>query len=480
MENKAKTLDERQFVTKVVRSSFIVCAMVFFLAQILMLMQDEIRCLGVKAYSAGGNYIKAMDIAEDIADDETRNKTCYYIADDMHSDGQFEQAAEIFAELGEYSDSQERYMQCNYDMAVHMQETGDLEGALAAFVLLGDYSDSVERQRDVTYNIAVRMYESGEYSDAVVKFISLDKYKDSNELAYKSALEITGDENAAMAIISSGGVSPEEMEMTLRIAERRSIISGNSITAGARHTVLRHADGTVSACGDNSKGQCNVSSWNDVMEIRAGAYHTVGLKEDGTVVAVGDNSKGQCNVSEWKNVISIAVGDSDTIGLTSDGTVLCAGYHDYSDILRAAGIRGVYAGSYALVVQSESGSIIASHKSVNFTSDRILNDAAVNTGYYAAIQTGGKCISSLEEAAGWKDIAYIEGGPNGVVAADVEGKIHSVIFRKADKIDFSSLDDICQCAAGTEHYVFLAADGTVYAYGDNTYGQCHVESLGSY
>jgi len=480
MENKAKTAYERQFVTKVVRSSLIVCAMLFFLAQILMINQDEVRYLGAKAFSAVGNYVKAIDIAEDITDDEMRDKICYYIAGDMQSDSQFEYAAKIFAELGEYSDSPERYIQCNYGMAVQMQENGDLEGALAAFVLLGNYSDSVERQRDVTYEIAVMLYESGEYSDAVVKFVSLGKYKDSSEFAYKSALAITGDEDAAMAIISSGGVSSEEMEMTLRITERRSVISGNAIAAGAKHTVLRRADGTVSACGDNSKGQCNVNSWKDIIEIRTGAYHTVGLKKDGTVVAVGDNSKGQCDVSEWRNVVSIAVGDSDTIGLTADGTVLCAGYHDYSDIQRAKGIRGVYAGSYALVVQNESGAIIASHKSGGFISDRILNDIAVNTGYYAAIQTGGKCISSLEEAAEWRNIAYIDGGPNGVVAADVDGMVHSLFFRKADKIDFSALKDICQCAAGTGHYVFLAANGMVYAFGDNTYGQCDVASLGGY
>lgn len=36
--------------------------------------------------------------------------------------------------------------------------------------------------------------------------------------------------------------------------------------------------------------------------IAAGRGHTVALKSDGTVVAVGDNTYGQCNVSSWHNI----------------------------------------------------------------------------------------------------------------------------------------------------------------------------------
>ena len=59
------------------------------------------------------------------------------------------------------------------------------------------------------------------------------------------------------------------------------------------------ADGTVVAVGDNSYGQCDVTSWTDIVQVAAGAYHTVGLKADGTVVAVGWNNYGQCNVTGW-------------------------------------------------------------------------------------------------------------------------------------------------------------------------------------
>jgi alpha-tubulin suppressor-like RCC1 family protein len=49
--------------------------------------------------------------------------------------------------------------------------------------------------------------------------------------------------------------------------------------------------------GNNDSGQCNVSSWTDIVAIAADYHHTVGLKSDGTVVAVGDNNDVQVNVS---------------------------------------------------------------------------------------------------------------------------------------------------------------------------------------
>jgi alpha-tubulin suppressor-like RCC1 family protein len=74
------------------------------------------------------------------------------------------------------------------------------------------------------------------------------------------------------------------------------------IAAGLRHTVGLESDGTVVAVGDNGSGQCNVSSWTDIIQAAAGVYHTVGLKSDGTVVAVGDNGSGQCNVGGWTDI----------------------------------------------------------------------------------------------------------------------------------------------------------------------------------
>lgn len=472
--------NESRFIKGVVLSSVCILAVMVVLGQLLWIMREDVAFLAARTYADGGNYAKAMELVEGISDSDVRLGRTYDLAEHMYANEHFSQAAEVFDELGDYGNSRERYMQCSYELAAELYRSGDLQGAVDAFARLGDYSDSIERQRAIAYEIAVRLYDNAEYPDAVIRFLSLGDYRDCADKAYRSAIAMTGDEDATMAILSSGGLPPEELQTALLIVERRADIGGNAIAAGAGHTVLRHADGTVSACGDNSQGQCDVRGWSGIIEIRAGAHHTVGLKKDGTVVAVGDNSSGQCDVSEWQSIVAIAAGDCDTIGLTADGTVLSTGYHKYSDIERAAGIRAIFAGSYALAAQTDSGTVIASHKTCAFTAERQIIDAAIHTGYYAAIQSGGGCLSSLEQLAEWKGIAFIAGGPRGIVASDVEGKVHSLFFRQADNIDLSSLSNVSQCAAGTEHYVFLTTDGAVYAFGDNSYGQCSIEELGSY
>lgn len=59
------------------------------------------------------------------------------------------------------------------------------------------------------------------------------------------------------------------------------------------------------ATGYNGVGQCNVSSWEDIVAVSAGGAHTVGLRSNGTVVSTkytGDHDYGQCNVSSWTDI----------------------------------------------------------------------------------------------------------------------------------------------------------------------------------
>ncbi len=95
--------------------------------------------------------------------------------------------------------------------------------------------------------------------------------------------------------------------------------SKDTIAAGRGHTVALKSDGTVVAVGRDKEGECNVSGWYDIEAVAAGwrrtiglkpdgtviavgCVHTVGLKSDGTVVAEGDNTYGQCDVSSWRNI----------------------------------------------------------------------------------------------------------------------------------------------------------------------------------
>ena len=126
------------------------------------------------------------------------------------------------------------------------------------------------------------------------------------------------------------------------------------------------ADGTVVAVGSNSYGLCDVSSWQDIVQVSAGNSHTVGLKADGTVVAVGFNCGGSCDVSSWQDIVQVSAGDDHTVGLKADGTVVATEYigkrelyHGQCEVSDWRDIVQVSAGSYHTVGLKSDGTVVA-------------------------------------------------------------------------------------------------------------------------
>ena len=206
-----------------------------------------------------------------------------------------------------------------------------------------------------------------------------------------------------------------------------------SIAAGHWWTVGLITDGTVVAtevmnyCKEIYGGQCEVSSWRDIVAISTGRSHTIGLKSNGTVVAtkyMGDkeNYEGQCEVSSWRDIVAISAGDANTVGLKSDGTVVATKYMGDKE-------------------------------------------------YYE-----GQC-----EVSSWKDIVAISTGEEHTVGLKSDGTVVATIYM-GDKEDYceqcevSSWKDIVAISAGCFHTVGLKYDGTVLATGSNYDGQCEVSS----
>lgn len=71
------------------------------------------------------------------------------------------------------------------------------------------------------------------------------------------------------------------------------------ISANSGHLVALHKDGTVSAVGRNTSGECDVDDWNDIVSIEAGYDFTLGLKSDGTVVSTGADDSFRDSISSW-------------------------------------------------------------------------------------------------------------------------------------------------------------------------------------
>ena len=131
--------------------------------------------------------------------------------------------------------------------------------------------------------------------------------------------------NQTKLIITYFKLNEQERTESYLCGSAGDILKKRKLAVGYAHIALLNDDGTVSAHGDNSRGQCNTQSWRSVTKVAAGDFHTAALKSDGTVYATGDNTYGQCNVAEWRDITDIFADKGLTVGVTADGAFLFSG-----------------------------------------------------------------------------------------------------------------------------------------------------------
>lgn len=108
----------------------------------------------------------------------------YKKAQNLYAEGNYAEAAAIFAELGDYEDSKQMVTACAYGEAAVAFEKGDYETALAGFTALGDYEDAPERVTACNYQIALAAYENGDFATALSLFTQLGDYEDAADRRY--------------------------------------------------------------------------------------------------------------------------------------------------------------------------------------------------------------------------------------------------------------------------------------------------------
>lgn len=105
----------------------------------------------------------------------------YREAVNLYNAQEYTQAAELFAQLGDYENSKEMISRCNYWEAVKLMEQGDFSAALPRFVKLGNYEDSPQRLLECRYQVAVAAFESGDYAQAEAEFLEFSNYRQTPE-----------------------------------------------------------------------------------------------------------------------------------------------------------------------------------------------------------------------------------------------------------------------------------------------------------
>lgn len=261
------------------------------------------------------------------------------------------------------------------------------------------------------------------------------------------------------------------------------------IAAGAYHTIGLNEDGTVVACGNNLFGQCDVTSWSDVIEVAGGNNRTVALRSDGTVLSCGDNSSDQCSVSAWTDIVAIACGSRQMVGLRADGMVVACGGNNSGqcNVTSWTDIAAIACGSLHTVGLRTDGTVVAcgSNRSgqCNVTGWTDITAIACGSEHTVGLRTDGTVVACGSNSNGecnisdWADVVAIACGEMHTVGLRADGNV--VTCGSSDDgqcaTSISRWTDIVAIACGSHQTVGLRVDGTTVACGLNRFGQCEVD-----
>jgi alpha-tubulin suppressor-like RCC1 family protein len=271
-----------------------------------------------------------------------------------------------------------------------------------------------------------------------------------------------------------------------------------AIDGGNEYSVALRADGTVWAWGHNTRGQLGSQtsscSWyypaepcspvpvqvpglSNITAIAAGAAHVLALKSDGTVWAWGANYAGQLGNGTTSNtsapvqvggtsplhtVTAISAGNSHSLALKADGSVWAWGDHTRKQLGATT--------ETITCTQDQSSSPCAT------TPVQVLTRTDVATPYGDIPVYDPLLAVRAIAAGGFHNLALRSDGTVSAWGANTFGQLGlghpGDDVRSPQKTD--ELEDVQAVAAGTEFSLALLSNGSVRAWGHNGFGQLGV------
>ena len=303
-----------------------------------------------------------------------------------------------------------------------------------------------------------------------------------------------------------------------------------AISSGSNHCLALGSDGTLASWGDSSYGQAGngnttnnslpvlvdrtgVLAGKTVVAVATGNMYCLALCSDGSVAGWGQGDAGQLGngsmaqsntpvlanktgVLAGKTVVAIAAGGFHALALCADGTMAAWGYNGYgalgnnstsqanspvlvnqTGVLAGKTVVAIAAGTYHSLALCSDGTLAAwgyntyGQLGNNSTTNALVPVAVDLTGVLA-----GKTVNAIA-AGGNHNLAL---GADGTLAAwgyDTYGQLgnnsttQSPVPVAVDRTGVLSGKTVVDIAAGPNHSFARCADGVLASWGYNNYGQ---------
>lgn len=298
------------------------------------------------------------------------------------------------------------------------------------------------------------------------------------------------------------------------LGARAQVLPG-TFAAGATHSLAIHADGTLWATGANATGQLGTgtttsqTTWVQVgslatwVRVAAGARHSLALRADGSLWAWGDNTAGQLGTATSSGTgyvatptqvpgtyTQLAAGRAHSLALQANGTLWAWGDNFYGQLgnatntgttnpnptptqISSASYTQLAAGADFGLALRQDGSLWAWGRNTygqlgsatnNGTDTATPTPTRVGTDLYTQLAAGAQHSLALRPDGtlwAWGDNFFGQLG-------NATGTGTNTANPTPTQVGTASFTRL---GAGTGHSLALQATGTLYAWGDNAAGQ---------
>ena len=276
--------------------------------------------------------------------------------------------------------------------------------------------------------------------------------------------------------LGNGTLESKTSPAQVLVSAGGSALAGvKAIAAGGNHSLAIAADDTVWAWGLNSSGQLGdntsvskinpvqvlssdgVTPLSGVTAIAAGGTFSLALRNDGTVWAWGNNTNGQLgNNTLVASSTPVQVVVSGGSALTGIKAIAAGGSHALA--LKDDGTN-IYAWGYNKFGQLGDGTVISSNVAVNVITTGVVTAISAGLDHSLAV-IGGRVYA-------WGYNYYGQLGNGAALLNDAPVMTPQTVIDQ-DEVFLSLIVDVI---ATGHHSIARATNGTIWTWGNNSYGQ---------